>query len=277
MGTALWWALIISYSLQGIGCTKITKVRNEGSANGTSESRSYLEKKLVFCFGSYIAARMLLPFGEENFLSSSELNQAQEVVSCRALWFCNILFLSSKVNFFCKWEKPNRTHSFLFGCYRLPQEWWFSMAGGLMIVLQFTIIAMRYCHFFKPKSYSYTISGFIVLESLLRVSIFVEHLQSVIHITPSATTLAFLIHTIILTYLLLRKVTATCSILFALNRLLLRWYIILFKLHGSTLSRISLCRKKILFLDELNIWWAHHFEFNLSNVGRWTCWEEFSP
>lgn len=64
---------------QGIGCTKITKARNEGSTSGNAESRSYLEKKLVFCFGSYIAAQMLLPFGEENFLSSSELMQAQEV------------------------------------------------------------------------------------------------------------------------------------------------------------------------------------------------------
>ncbi|XP_059437221.1 probable inactive ATP-dependent zinc metalloprotease FTSHI 5, chloroplastic [Corylus avellana] len=68
-------------SWQGIGCTKITKARNEGSMNGNSESRSYLEKKLVFCFGSYIAARMLLPFGEENFLSSSELKQAQEIAT----------------------------------------------------------------------------------------------------------------------------------------------------------------------------------------------------
>lgn len=66
---------------EGIGCTKITKAKNEGSANGNLESRSYLEKKLVFCFGSYIAAQMLLPFGEDNFLSSSELKQAQEIAT----------------------------------------------------------------------------------------------------------------------------------------------------------------------------------------------------
>lgn len=47
--------------------------------NGNVETRSYLEKKLVFCFGSYIASQMLLPFGEENFLSTSEIKQAQEV------------------------------------------------------------------------------------------------------------------------------------------------------------------------------------------------------
>lgn len=64
---------------QGIGCTKITKARNEGPDHGNSESRSYLEKKLVFCFGSYVASQMLLPLGEENFLSSSEIQQAQEV------------------------------------------------------------------------------------------------------------------------------------------------------------------------------------------------------
>ncbi|OAY76690.1 ATP-dependent zinc metalloprotease FtsH 3, partial [Ananas comosus] len=66
---------------EGIGCTKITKAKNEGSVNGNVESRSYLEKKLVFCFGSYIASQLLLPFGEENFLSSSELKQAQEIAT----------------------------------------------------------------------------------------------------------------------------------------------------------------------------------------------------
>lgn len=65
--------------LQGIGCTKITKAEKEGSMSGNPESRSYLEKKLVFCFGSYVAAQLLLPFGEENLLSSSEIKQAQEV------------------------------------------------------------------------------------------------------------------------------------------------------------------------------------------------------
>ncbi|XP_015875583.2 probable inactive ATP-dependent zinc metalloprotease FTSHI 5, chloroplastic isoform X1 [Ziziphus jujuba] len=68
-------------SWQGIGCSKITKAKNEGSMNGNSESRSYLEKKLVFCFGSHIASQMLLPFGEENYLSSSELKQAQEIAT----------------------------------------------------------------------------------------------------------------------------------------------------------------------------------------------------
>ncbi|KAG4122252.1 hypothetical protein ERO13_D11G255200v2 [Gossypium hirsutum] len=67
--------------LDGIGCTKITKARNEGSMYGNAESRSYLEKKLVFCFGSHIAAQLLLPFGEENFLSASELKQAQEIAT----------------------------------------------------------------------------------------------------------------------------------------------------------------------------------------------------
>ncbi|QCE07449.1 cell division protease FtsH [Vigna unguiculata] len=68
-------------SWQGIGCTKITKARNEGSINGNSESRSYLEKKLVFCFGSYVASQMLLPFGEENLLSIYEIQQAQEIAT----------------------------------------------------------------------------------------------------------------------------------------------------------------------------------------------------
>ncbi|XP_056168696.1 probable inactive ATP-dependent zinc metalloprotease FTSHI 5, chloroplastic [Syzygium oleosum] len=68
-------------SWQGIGCTKITKARSEGSVNANSESRSYLEKKLVFCFGLYVTSQLLLPFGEENFLSSSELKRAQEIAT----------------------------------------------------------------------------------------------------------------------------------------------------------------------------------------------------
>ncbi|GJZ54427.1 probable inactive ATP-dependent zinc metalloprotease FTSHI 5, chloroplastic [Tanacetum coccineum] len=59
----------------GIGCTKITKAKTDGSRIGNVESRSYLEKKLVFCFGSYVASQMLLLFGEENIISSSELKQ----------------------------------------------------------------------------------------------------------------------------------------------------------------------------------------------------------
>ncbi|RWW28699.1 hypothetical protein GW17_00006801 [Ensete ventricosum] len=65
--------------IDGIGCTRISKAKNEGSVNGNLESRSYLEKKLVFCFGSHVASQLLLPFGEENFLSTTELKQAQEV------------------------------------------------------------------------------------------------------------------------------------------------------------------------------------------------------
>ncbi|KAJ4720911.1 ATP-dependent zinc metalloprotease FtsH [Melia azedarach] len=68
-------------SWQGIGCTKISKAKNGGSMLGNAESRSYLEKKLVFCFGSYVAAQLLLPIGEENILSSSELMQAQEIAT----------------------------------------------------------------------------------------------------------------------------------------------------------------------------------------------------
>ncbi|KAJ8421422.1 hypothetical protein Cgig2_030837 [Carnegiea gigantea] len=66
---------------EGIGCTKITKANNEGSMSGNVATISYLEKKLVFCFGSHIASQMLLPLGEENLLSASELRQAQEIAT----------------------------------------------------------------------------------------------------------------------------------------------------------------------------------------------------
>lgn len=119
--------IIASYPfLQGIGCTKITKARNEGSINANSESRSYLEKKLVFCFGSYIAARMLLPFGEENFLSSSELKQAQEVCFMQCILLLKYSFWSVAINLFG--NKKNLLdliligtgiiHSFLLRCNR---------------------------------------------------------------------------------------------------------------------------------------------------------------
>ncbi|XP_073314829.1 probable inactive ATP-dependent zinc metalloprotease FTSHI 5, chloroplastic [Primulina huaijiensis] len=74
-------------SWEGIGCTKITKARNEDSMNGNVETRVYLEKKLVFNFGSYIASQMLLPFGEENILSSSELKEAQEIATRMVIQF----------------------------------------------------------------------------------------------------------------------------------------------------------------------------------------------
>ncbi|KMZ75813.1 hypothetical protein ZOSMA_10G00810 [Zostera marina] len=66
-------------SWEGIGCTKITKAK--GFLYGNVETRSYLEKRLVFCFGSYIASQMLLPFGEENMLCSAELEEAQEIAT----------------------------------------------------------------------------------------------------------------------------------------------------------------------------------------------------
>ncbi|EOA33079.1 hypothetical protein CARUB_v10016416mg [Capsella rubella] len=74
-------------SWEGIGCTKITKVTSGGSAIGNTESRSYLEKKLVFCFGSHIASQMLLPPKDENFLSSSEITKAQEIATRMVLQY----------------------------------------------------------------------------------------------------------------------------------------------------------------------------------------------
>lgn len=74
-------------SWEGIGCTKITKARSESTLNGNLESRSYLEKKLVFCFGSYVASQLLLPFGEENFLSTSETKHAQEIATRMVLQY----------------------------------------------------------------------------------------------------------------------------------------------------------------------------------------------
>lgn len=64
--------------------------------NENVETLSYLEKKLVFCFGSHVASQLLLPFGDENMLSASELKQAQEVgimLVFHMLRFCLFSFL----------------------------------------------------------------------------------------------------------------------------------------------------------------------------------------
>ncbi|KAH9621899.1 hypothetical protein KSS87_001382 [Heliosperma pusillum] len=72
---------------EGIGCTKITQAKSGGSMYGNVETISYLEKKLVFCFGSHVASQLLLPFGEENLLSTSELKQAQEIATRMVLQY----------------------------------------------------------------------------------------------------------------------------------------------------------------------------------------------
>lgn len=74
------------FSWEGIGCTKITKA-SDGSGSENVESRGYLEKKLVFFFGSHIASELLLPFGEENILSLSELKKAQEIATRMVLQY----------------------------------------------------------------------------------------------------------------------------------------------------------------------------------------------
>ncbi|KAG5524922.1 hypothetical protein RHGRI_031563 [Rhododendron griersonianum] len=67
------------FDQMGIGCIKVTKAKNV--KDGNVESRTYLEKKLVFCFGSYAAAQLLLPFGEDNFLSSADLKKAKGIAT----------------------------------------------------------------------------------------------------------------------------------------------------------------------------------------------------
>ncbi|KAL5983593.1 hypothetical protein ACLOJK_017681 [Asimina triloba] len=66
--------------LQHTAFTKITKARSEGFY-GNVDTRSHLEKELVLCFGAHIAAQMLLPFGEENFMSAPEIDTAQEIAT----------------------------------------------------------------------------------------------------------------------------------------------------------------------------------------------------
>ncbi|KAL9257626.1 putative inactive ATP-dependent zinc metalloprotease FTSHI 5, chloroplastic [Drosera capensis] len=64
---------------KGMGFTKITETNEEALFPGKVETKAYNEKKLVLCFGSFVAMQMLLPPEDENVLSRMELKQAQEI------------------------------------------------------------------------------------------------------------------------------------------------------------------------------------------------------
>ncbi|KAH7297245.1 hypothetical protein KP509_26G060900 [Ceratopteris richardii] len=66
-------------SWEGIGFTRFSK-RQEGGYEETSTlTRVYYEKKLVHCFGSTIAAELLLPYGQNNDLNYHELEEAGKI------------------------------------------------------------------------------------------------------------------------------------------------------------------------------------------------------
>lgn len=69
----------MSSTVQGIAFTKITKKSGGGYEETGALTRSHCEKELVSYFGSFVASRMLLPFGENNSLCKSELESAKEV------------------------------------------------------------------------------------------------------------------------------------------------------------------------------------------------------
>lgn len=68
-------------SWEGIGFTKLTRQTTGELEDSQAMTRSYLEKKLVLCFGSYIAARLLLPSEESNNLSTFEIEEAEELAT----------------------------------------------------------------------------------------------------------------------------------------------------------------------------------------------------
>lgn len=66
---------------EGVGFTKITRQITGVLEDSQIITRSYLEKKLVLCFGSYVAAQLLLPYEESNNLSTFEIEEAQELAT----------------------------------------------------------------------------------------------------------------------------------------------------------------------------------------------------
>eukprot|EP01018_Ginkgo_biloba_P009872 Gb_28496 [translate_table: standard] len=75
------------FSWEGIGYTKLTRQTAGGMKDAQAITRSYLEKQLVLRFGSHVAARLLLPFEESNNLSTSEIEEAQEIATKMVLAF----------------------------------------------------------------------------------------------------------------------------------------------------------------------------------------------
>ncbi|CAK9878262.1 unnamed protein product [Sphagnum jensenii] len=74
-------------SWEGIAFTKLTKRLEGGYQETGTMTRSYFEKSLVLCFGPYIAARLLLPFGENNNLCRFEIENAEEIAARMVLEF----------------------------------------------------------------------------------------------------------------------------------------------------------------------------------------------
>eukprot|EP00249_Psilotum_nudum_P022546 c28558_g1_i2 orf=108-4457(+) len=72
-------------SWDGIGYTKFTKRMEAGYEETGTMTRSYYEKQLVLCFGSYISGCLLLPFGERNNLSRFELKEAERIATSMVL------------------------------------------------------------------------------------------------------------------------------------------------------------------------------------------------
>ncbi|KAI5062980.1 hypothetical protein GOP47_0021527 [Adiantum capillus-veneris] len=68
-------------SWEGIGFTRFTKRREGGYEETSTLTRTYYEKKLVHCFGSSVAAKLLLPFGKSNDLSNHELREAEKIAT----------------------------------------------------------------------------------------------------------------------------------------------------------------------------------------------------
>ncbi|KAH9294215.1 hypothetical protein KI387_040576, partial [Taxus chinensis] len=66
---------------KGVGFTKFTREGGGDLEDLQAKSRSYLEKQLVLCFGSYVAARLLLPSEESNNLSRLEIDEARQIAT----------------------------------------------------------------------------------------------------------------------------------------------------------------------------------------------------
>lgn len=124
--------------LQGIGFTKLSKRLGGGYQETGIVTRSYYEKELVLCFGSFIASRLYIKPGENNNLSRFEIEKAQEVFA----FFCGnsdccCLFVLLVV------ENVNLLVLLALSGPRSLHEWFWNMVGRLMTAQLYTCLRKR--------------------------------------------------------------------------------------------------------------------------------------
>ncbi|XP_024529282.1 probable inactive ATP-dependent zinc metalloprotease FTSHI 5, chloroplastic [Selaginella moellendorffii] len=68
-------------SWEGIAWTRLTRRVEEGYLETHTQTRNYLEKKLVLCYASHVACCMLMPVLDRNNLAEPQLEEAKQIAA----------------------------------------------------------------------------------------------------------------------------------------------------------------------------------------------------